>query len=134
MATATTIERKRLIRALGGDELVARQLEATTSDVIDMGPEIAAAKAAADAAQGDADEALSRVDGLAIGVFGRRPAAPLDVRPGDLIQVMRDAAGYVVGVDLGQLAVAVTMLMPKPTNTPCDEAQSILAARTFNRN
>lgn len=129
-----TVDRARLIKAVGGDVLVARQLENLTSDVTETLPDMSgAAQAAADAAQKDADEGLSRIDALALGVFGQRPAMPLSVRPGNLIEVATDAGGFVVSVDVAQLAVAVSMLLPKRQPQQPDEVQAILAARTFNR-
>lgn len=53
-----------------------------------------------------------------LGVFGSRPQPVTDTRAGDGISIVRDAAGYLVAVDLGFLVSALAPFLRKPAQAP----------------
>jgi hypothetical protein len=72
-----------------------------------------------------------------LGVFGSQPQRQRDVRVGEGLLSVRDAAGVTISVDLGNLIAAVIAFMPRPTPAPPpprpDDANFIIAGRVFGR-
>lgn len=95
------VTRDKLAAAVKVHELV-KLLENLTQDVTETLP-------------GITDDTLSRIDSLALGVFGKRNPIPPSVRTGDFITLTPDAAGYTLGLNLGQLLAAIKAFSPKPS-------------------
>lgn len=55
-----------------------------------------------------------KVQALELGVFGSPDQPQRDVRRSDFITIEQDAAGYIVGLDIGQVALAMEAYLPPP--------------------
>lgn len=87
------------------------------------------------AAQATADNALGLATAQTLGVFEPRQPMAISIRQGEGIQVMPDALGYTVTIDLAYLIHALQVFLPKaqPAAPAANDSQAILANKIFGR-